>query len=88
LRTIPGEAIQEHERQLKSAKLYRSNDVHILALAIASGARTLATFDRGLGDDFNDPRMINKPRGKIYSRPDKHGHLLCHTPKSRGVREN
>ena len=84
LRTISGEAIQEHERQLQSAKILRSNDVHVLALAIATGARTLATFDGNLSDDFKDPRIINKPRGRIYRNPNEHKHLLRHT-KSCGV---
>ena len=86
LRTIPTAEIQKRERQIKSARLHRSNDVHVLALAIASGARTLATFDGALSADFKNPRIIKNPRGRIYQRPDEHGHLLCHTPKSCGVR--
>jgi len=86
LRTIPEEEIKRHELKLKSAQIHRSNDVHVLALAVASGARTLATFDAALSADFKDPLIINRPRGKIYQRPAKQAHLLCHTPKSCGVR--
>jgi predicted nucleic acid-binding protein len=69
----------------KQLKTLRSNDVHVLALAIASGARTLATFDDKLSADFKDARIINRPRGKVYQHPDKQAHLLSHTPKSCGV---
>lgn len=52
---------------------YRSNDPHVLALAIVSGARLLYTADQALRDDFkkgkwmNGEFIIQKPRGKLYS---------------------
>src|ERR1019366_7916668 len=76
LRKISDNEVRKHEQRLK---IHRSNDVHVLALAIASGARTVATFDGALSADFKNPRIINNPRGRIYQRPDEHGHLLCHT---------
>ena len=45
----------------------RSNDHHIVALAIVSGARLLYTNDRALTGDFKDKRLIDNPRGKVYS---------------------
>ena len=85
VRRTADEEMQKHEKRLKSARLYQSNDVHVLALAIASGARTLATFDGDLSKDFKNPRIINGPHGRVYRDPEKHGHLLRHTPKSCGV---
>ena len=44
-----------------------SNDSHVLALALASGARLLYTNDRRLMQDFTNPVVISKPEGKIYT---------------------
>lgn len=56
----------------------QSNDQHVLALARASGARTLCTQDKALQQDFRDPRLISAPRGSIYQRKE-HAALLRHT---------
>jgi len=60
----------------------RSNDAHIIALARASGARTLYTVDGTtsglLMADFCDKALIDKPRGKVYQRAE-HSKLLVHT---------
>ncbi len=45
----------------------RSNDVHVIALAQASQARLLCTFDKDLIKDFKNKDHINQPRGKVYS---------------------
>ena len=45
----------------------QSDDPHVLALARATGTRLLYTGDRKLIDDFKNPQVINRPRGKIYS---------------------
>ena len=45
----------------------RSNDAHVLALALVSGARLLFSNDRRLQDDFKDSRIVNHPRGKVYT---------------------
>jgi predicted nucleic acid-binding protein len=86
LRSVSPERLQQEEARLRTAGQCRSNDVHVLALGIASGARTLATFDRALTLDFGNAKIINKPRGSVYSKPKVHAHLLRHTPKSCGLR--
>ncbi len=48
-----------------SPDLLASNDKHILALAIASGARILVTDDDDLKIDFKNTTIIS-PKGKIY----------------------
>lgn len=48
----------------------QSNDNHVIALAIVSGARLLYTGDRSLVADFKDPRLIASPRGVVYYVPD------------------
>lgn len=45
----------------------QSDDPHILALAVVSGARLLYSNDRLLQHDFKNLALINQPRGKVYS---------------------
>ena len=45
----------------------RSNDSHVIALARISGARLLYSNDLDLHKDFKNPRIINEPRGRIYT---------------------
>lgn len=45
----------------------KSNDKHIIELAVSSGARLLYSNDKELHKDFRSPNVINKPRGKVYS---------------------
>jgi len=45
----------------------RSDDEHVLGLAIVSGARLLFTNDRDLQDDFKDRQIIPGIRGRIYT---------------------
>ena len=42
------------------------DDRHILALALASGARLLYTEDGPLARDFTDSAVIRSPKGKVY----------------------
>lgn len=44
-----------------------SDDEHVIALAQVSGARLLFTNDGNLQDDFKNNRLIDNPRGKVYS---------------------
>jgi hypothetical protein len=72
-------ALHEEENFLRKAGMCVSNDLHVLALAIVSGARTVATRDQALSKDFRNKAVVDSPRGSIYRDPGKHGHLLCHT---------
>jgi hypothetical protein len=77
VRKISDEAVKLHETEVEETGLCRSNDLHILGLACASGARTLCTQDRELQRDFRNPRIVSNPRGSIYLRPS-HARLLRH----------
>ncbi len=55
------------ELQKIDKKRLRSNDAHIIALALASGARLLCSDDGKLRDDFRDGSILKDPRGRIYS---------------------
>lgn len=52
-----------------------SDDPHVIGLAIASGARLLCSRDKPLHHDFTNPKIVNKPRGKVYQNAS-HAHLL------------
>lgn len=45
----------------------RSNDTHVLALALVSGSRLLYSRDGALRDDFEDPSIILGPWGQLYN---------------------
>jgi predicted nucleic acid-binding protein len=86
LRSAGADNLRREQDRLRADERCKSNDHHVLALAIVSGAHTLATFDNALADDFRNADIINRPRGSIYRDPTTHAHLLRHTPRSCGVR--
>ena len=47
-----------------------SDDPHVIALAQVSGARLLYSNDRDLHRDFRNKRLIDGPRGSVYSTRD------------------
>lgn len=65
--TVDDRQVDDVANQLKDRNLCTSDDQHIVALAQVSGARLLYTNDKALQSDFGDHRLINKPRGKVYS---------------------
>ena len=86
LRSADERRLETEEARLRRAKQCGSNDHHVLALAIVTGARTLATDDDALARDFKNRRVVAAPAGKVYRNPEIHGKLLGHTPKSCGIR--
>jgi predicted nucleic acid-binding protein len=52
-----------------------SDDPHIIALALESGARLLCSFDQALHTDFTNAALINNPRGSVYQQAG-HQHLI------------
>ncbi len=85
LRSADANRLRQEEDRLHADTRRRSNDSHVLGLAIVSGARTLATFDNALARDFRNADLISRPRGSIYRDSAAHAHLLRHTPASCGV---
>ena len=70
--TLAGRARNVDDRRVDelASELERqclSDDPHVIALAKISGARLLYTNDSNLQRDFRDPRLIKKPRGKVYT---------------------
>ena len=64
-------------KSLANLKL-ASKDLHVLALARATGARILYTNDHALEKDFCDIQVIYDPKGEVYKRAE-HAHLLKHS---------
>lgn len=64
-RRIPDPDIEREERILKERGEHKSDDVHVLALARASGARLLFSRDKDLAQDFKN-RSCLEPSGSVY----------------------
>ena len=67
LQLFEGNELQTQVDHFESHQERQSDDPHILALAVVSGARLLYSNDRLLQHDFTNPALINQPRGKVYS---------------------
>lgn len=67
LKEVPAAEVQEAERGLRKLK---SNDPHIVALAIAGNVSVLVSRDKDLHDDFK-----TLTGGKVYQNKS-HRHLL------------
>jgi hypothetical protein len=72
---FPVAEVDAKAEELEERDCCRSDDPHVLALALVSGARLLCSEDNDLCDDFKDSHIIAKPRGKIF-RNATHAHLL------------
>ena len=59
--------VKDKTKELKNAGACRSDDPHTVALAQVSGARLLFTNDAALKEDFADKKLIDNPRGKVYT---------------------
>ena len=67
VREIPDGRVDDETSALQGRLICQSNDAHILALANLSGARLLFSNDQALQKDFKNSRIINEPRGKVYT---------------------
>lgn len=67
VRQVSRAQIEARQEELRRSGRFRSNDRHVLALAQASGARLLYSNDRRLNDDFSNPGIIRRPRGRVYT---------------------
>lgn len=61
-----GKEVDLKEKEVKNWNL-RSDDPHIIALALVSGARLLYSNDLLLQKDFSDARLVGNPKGKVYT---------------------
>ena len=75
VRQIRNEIISERQESLVGDGLLTSDDGHVLALAVVSGARLLYSNDRRLKNDFLNVGIIQEPEGKVYTT--QHGKKHC-----------
>ena len=59
--------VDARTEQIQSEGAIRSDDPHVIALAQVSGARLLYSNDGNLQQDFKNKKLIDDPRGKVYS---------------------
>ena len=67
---IRNEVITERQQALVRDGLPTSNDEHVLALALVSGARLLYSNDRQLKNDFLNAGIVREPEGRVYTTQD------------------
>ena len=67
VRQVGGAEIDVQEEELRQNATFKSNDEHVLALALASGARLLYSNDGALKDDFSNASLVRRPKGKVYT---------------------
>ncbi len=67
MRIVNKSGVDARTEQLQSEGAITSDDPHVIALAQVSGARLLYTNDRRLQEDFKNKRLIDDPRGRVYS---------------------
>ena len=66
-RSVPDEEVDDRASELRSEGVCTSDDEHVLALALVSGARLLYTNDTALIGDFKNRSIVAAPRGKVYT---------------------
>ena len=69
--SMADEEVEACTDELRQREICRSDDEHVLALAIASGARLLYTNDTLLMNDFRNRNIVPGPPGKIYTTRDR-----------------
>ncbi len=70
--------VDRREEELNREGRCLSNDAHIIALGQISGARLLYSNDRALQEDFRSKRLIDRPRGKVYSTNERKDFTSVH----------
>lgn len=68
-------ASEVNKEASRVAKDCKSDDPHVIAVARISRARLLHSFDDNLKQDFKNKKLIDGPRGKVYTSEDQ-AHLL------------
>jgi len=65
-KVLPDNEIDQLTANLTRANVCKSNDAHVIALAMVANSRLLCTNDQFLQDDFTNKDLLAKPRGKVY----------------------
>ena len=79
VRQTRNKIISERQQALVRDGLPTSDDEHVLALALVSGARLLYSNDRRLKNDFLNAEIIREPGGKVYTTQHGGRHITRFT---------
>ena len=72
LKEIPSQAVEAKEDELNRTDTIRSDDPHIIALAIIANVKVLVSSDRRLHEDFKNRNLVG---GRVY-QTKSHSRLL------------
>lgn len=75
---FPWHEVSRRKARLQKTGGFISNDPDILALAQISGARLLFSNDEKLQKDFRNKRLIDNPRGTVYTTRRSHEFTSTH----------
>ena len=67
IKTVKASDVEALASELSRQQICTSNDPHVIALALISGARLLYSNDEALQNDFKTKNLIDKPRGRVYT---------------------
>ena len=73
-RRVEDNLVDEEAEKIETVGNCRSNDQHILALAIVGNIRLLCTNDNDLISDFTNAKILS-PKGNVF-RYKSHQHLI------------
>ncbi len=68
IRNVDDSEVDARATELRDSCI--SDDPHVIALAQVSGARLLYSNDGDLHRDFGNKKLVDGPRGKVYSTRD------------------
>ncbi len=66
-RVLPDDEVDKQEATVAASGLCKSDDPHVLAVALVGKVRLLVSNDAALINDFRHKAIIDKPRGRVYS---------------------
>ena len=66
-RSVADADVEARTHELRRREICESDDEHVLALALVSGARLLYTNDAALIGDFKNREIVPRPGGKVYT---------------------
>ncbi len=70
--------VNQRERRLRESESLVSNDPHVLVRAQLSCARLLYSNDKELQGYFKNKKLIDQPRGKVYTTRKSKGLTRTH----------
>ena len=78
VRIVPDHNVDRLANELRTRDVCVSNDEHVIALAQISGARLLYSNDGELHTDFRNKRLVDAPRGKVYTTRERRDYTSIH----------